>query len=259
MEECRPTKTPADPGLVLTLEMCPNTSELQEEMKARPYKELVGSLFYAAACTRPDIAQAVGAVSRFMSNPGPTHWTAAKRILRYLRGTESKGIIFRKSQTSNEGLLGYVDADWGGDLDKRKSTTGYVFFYHGGPVSWMSKLQSTVATSSTHAEYIALFSAAQEAVYLIMRGLLRDCNIHLTAPTKILEGNQGAIALVHNPVHLHARSKHIAVKYHFTRECQEDGEIKVEYCPTEEMIADCLTKPLGTIKMERCRARLLGE
>ena len=137
-------------------------------MSRVPYASAVGSLMYAMVCTRPDIAHAVGLLSRFMSNPGKEHWTAVKRVFRYLRGTSDYGLCYQ-GRTGLEIMLdirGFVDADWAGDLDQRRSTSGYVFSLFGGAVSWMSKRQSVVALSTTEAEYIAATHASKEAVWL---------------------------------------------------------------------------------------------
>ncbi|PKI57312.1 hypothetical protein CRG98_022311 [Punica granatum] len=121
-------------------------------MKKVPYASAIGSIMYAMVCTRPDIAHAVGVVSRYMSNPGKQHWEEVKWIFRYLRGTTKRALCF---EGKNMVLNDYVDVDLAGDLDKRKSTTGYVFTFGGISVSWASKLQKTVALSTTEAEYIA--------------------------------------------------------------------------------------------------------
>ena len=128
------------------------------------YQSAVGSLLYLSTKTRPDIADAVGNVARFCSKPSVQHWKAVKRILRYLRGSVNYGLMY--SQNQNNVAVGYSDADWAGDLDNRKSTSGYIFNLCEGAVSWRSKKQSCVALSMAEAEYMALASAAQEAVWL---------------------------------------------------------------------------------------------
>lgn len=123
-------------------------------MKKVPYTSAVGCLMYAMICTRPDLAQAVSVVSKYMSNPGKAHWDALKWILRYLKGTKGLGILFERKQ-EEACVAGFVDSDYAGDLDKRRSTTGYVFTCGGGPVSWRSMLQAVTALSTTEAEYMA--------------------------------------------------------------------------------------------------------
>jgi hypothetical protein len=134
-----------------------------------PYSQLVGAMMYLAVCTRPDIAYIVGAAARFMAKPTTVHWQVAKSVLRYLSGTTHYGITFGRS---TDGLVGYCDADFAGDLDTRRSTTGYVFTFGGAAVSWSSKRQQTVAASTTEAEYMAAAAAVKEALWL--RNLFAD-------------------------------------------------------------------------------------
>ena len=194
---------------------------------------------YVATCTRPDIAHAVGEVAKFCEKYGKSHWAAAKRILKYLKTTQDLHI--KSSGNSKGELIGFADANWAGDVDTRRSTTGYVFFLNSGVISWNSKRQPTVATSSTEAEYMSLYSATQEAIWL--RLLLKDLEYTDNAATTIFQDNQGCISLAKNPVY-HARTKHIDIKFHFLREKVMDEVIVLEYKPTEEMVADGFTKAL---------------
>ena len=132
-------------------------------MSKVPYQSVVGSLMYAMVCTRPDIAHAVGVVSRYMRNPGKQHWLAVKWILKYLRGTTSQALCFGGSNTT---LQGYVDSDMVGDRDSSRSTTGYVFTVGGTAVSWISRLQRVAAFSTTEAKYVALTEASKEMIWL---------------------------------------------------------------------------------------------
>ena len=152
MDNCKPVKTPVDPGNRLV-----KATEDKDVLDQQSYQSLVGSLVYLATCTRPDIAYAVGTLARFGSKPNQSHWTAAKRVLRYLKGTSNFGILFRGNDTSAP--VGYSNADWAGDREDRKSTSGYIFCIAGGPVSWRSKKQDTVSISTAEAEYVALSSA----------------------------------------------------------------------------------------------------
>ena len=154
-------------------------------------------------------------------------------------------------------LVGNADADWSGDLDDRKSTTGYYFKFqgNGAAISWEVKKQATVALSSTEAEYQAMAAAVQEAIYL--RALMKDFGYPMKEPTYIGEDNQSCIKMCHNPV-MHKRSKHIDTKLHFMRERVENGEVGIHYIPTEDMTADILTKSLPRIKVEKHRYVLLG-
>jgi hypothetical protein len=165
METANPVATPGD--LNMKLEKEDGVIDLADP---KTYQSLVGSLLYAAMATRPDIAHAVGAVSKFCSSPSKAHLTAAKRILRYLKGSSNYGLKYQR--TGKVDFIGYSDADWAGDQDDRHSTTGNIFLMAGAAVTWLSKKQSVVALSTTEAEYIALCQATQEAVW--MRTLLKD-------------------------------------------------------------------------------------
>src|SRR4051812_27412725 len=163
MTDCKLMSTPMDTSVKLSKEMSLKTEEETEEMKNLPYQSAVGSLMYAMTGTRPDIAYAVGAVSAYNSNPGEAHWKAVKRIIRYLKGTRDLELEYRHD---GKAIEGFSDADWGGNLDDRRSTTGYVFMLYGGAVTWNSKRQPTVALSTTEAEYMALGQTTKESTWL---------------------------------------------------------------------------------------------
>ena len=162
----------------------------------------------------------MGAVSKFNSKPNQTHLTAVKRILRYLKGTADLALKYQ--QTDNCSFIGYSDADWAGDQNDRHSTTGNIFLMADGPISWLSKKQPIVALSTSEAEYVALSSVTQEAVWL--KRLLNSINAIPPGPVVIMEDNQGAIAIARNPV-AHARTKHIDIRFHYIREAIQDGTI----------------------------------
>ena len=223
-------------------------------MNIKEYQAAIGCLTYASIATRPDLSAAVGELSKFMSKPGKEHWSGIKRILRYIKGTLDYGLQFEAIGNGKISLTGYADADWGGDLINRKSTSGYAFKLGSSTISWRSKRQSVVALSSTEAEYVALCMASQEAIWL--RNLLDNMNFKQEESTVIYEDNQGAIALAKNPKN-HSRAKHIDVKYHYIRQAVEEKNIKLIYCSTENMIADILTKGLPKLKFEQLRS-LLG-
>ena len=175
-----------------------------------------------------------------------------KRVLRYIRGTTNHGLRF--SADNDNVLVGFSDSDWAGDVDTRRSTSGYTFFLGKSLISWSSRKQATVAKSSTEAEYVALSGATQETIWL--RRLLNDINFTTDHPTVINEDNQGAIDLSRNPKH-HSRVKHIDIAYHFARERVASKEIEIVYCPTDSMIADVMTKALSKDKFQKFRS-LLG-
>jgi hypothetical protein len=252
MQDCKAVGTPMEPGQKLIKSQEPQTREELLEMAVIPYRNAVGSLIYVMLGTRPDLAAAVGSVSQFMANPGKQHWQAVKRILRYLKGTADMEICLGSARSKWE-LVGYSDADWGSNLDDRRSVTGFVFLLN-GPISWQSKKQPTVALSSTEAEYMALSQATKEAMWL--RSLLGELGYAQGHPTRLLGDNQGSLALSSNPVQ-HSRSKHIDIRHHFIREAIEDEKIMLEYCNTRDMIADILTKPLTRQQFSKLRS-LMG-
>ena len=152
----------------LTKAMCAKSNEDRVEVPPELYRSAVGSLMYAMIATRPDLATAVSAVSQFLEVPGRNHWFAVKRVLRYLAGTVDSQLVLDGSilADSHAVLVGYCDSDWDGDLDTRKSTTGYCFFLGRSLVSWCCKRQPTVAVSVTEAEYVAAAFASKEAIWL---------------------------------------------------------------------------------------------
>jgi len=167
MIDCRPLCVPVSMGTKLFVNDCPKSPSEVEDMSRVPYASSVGSLMYAMVCTRPDIAQAVGVLSRFMANPRWIHWDAIKRVFRYLRGTSEYSICYHGNAIGPPHLVcihGFVDFDWAGDIDSRRSTSAYVFTMFGGAVSWMSKQQPMVALSTIEAKYMAITHAYKETI-----------------------------------------------------------------------------------------------
>lgn len=251
----KPANTPFSSGFVVTKEDSPKTPEETADMAAVPYQGLIGGLMYAALCTRPDISFAVGALSKVSSNPGRAHFREAIRVLRYLLTTQDHKLTYNGKHSDphitpgvNQLVHGFTDSDWAGNVDNRKSTGGYVFLMAGAAVSWSSKLQPTVALSSTEAEYVGIARAGQEVLW--MRKLLLEIGeLANGAPILTLADNQGSMALARNPGD-HPRTKHIAIKYHFCRELVASKVMDLRYVPTESMTADILTKGLGRVKHE---------
>jgi hypothetical protein len=233
MLNCKTTPTPVATGTKLSKEDCsPNVDPTL-------YKRLVGSLMYLTA-TRPDIMFAVSLISRFMESPKDSHWQVGKRILRYVAGTSSYGILY--SSTEYDVLTGFTDSDFAGSLDDRKSTSGHVFHLGSGVISWASKKQPIVTLSSAEAEYVAATSAACQAVWL--RRVLEGLQQKQEGPTTVYCDNNSAIALSKNHV-FHQKSKHIDTRYHFIRELVNNGEVHVEHCKSIDQLADIFTKPLA--------------
>jgi len=207
----------------------------------------MGSITYLAIQTRTDIAFACSLLSRFLSNPGTDHLNAADHLLRYIQGTADLCIQFGGPDQISGNLHGYSDSDFAGDIELRKSTSGFVYFMAGGIISAQSKRQSITALSTTEAEYYGLAKAVMEATWL--RETLKQLKYQNPDAEciKIYGDNQAALQLAENPS-LHQRTKHIAVKYHYIREERAKGLIRLHYCPTKDMKADGLTKLLTPIK-----------
>jgi hypothetical protein len=207
--------------------------------------------------TRPDIAFTTGRLSQFLKALVQRHLGGVKELFRYISSTISQRI--RYSPSINRDLILYTDTDWAGDKSDRKSTSGFVAMLYRGPVSWASRKQTSVATSSTESEYIALSTRAKQAVWIgqVIRDMGFPGYIGSDLNNVSIKGdNQGSLALVKNP-HLHERSKHIDIQYHYIRDLEEKGRINVSYIPTTDMVADGLTKPLKRVAFGRFR-ELLG-
>lgn len=244
MMDAYPVDTPADANTKLL-------ANLDGKLTVFPYREAVGSLMYLAIATRPDISFAVGLASRYLNQPNENHTNAVKRILKYIKGTINFGIRFRSNATLN--LNCFSDADYAGDIDTRKSTSGFVFMFGSGSISWGSNRQKCVALSSTESEYIAGSEAVKELVWL--KRLTDDLDVNVGNPVLYMD-NQGAIKLTKNP-EFHKRTKHVEVRYHFMREKFEEGIFQLKYVNTKEQVADIFTKPLSRHKFQYFRS-LMG-
>lgn len=232
-----------------------------EEQDLHTYQRLIGKLMYLACGTRPDIAFAVGQLSKHNADPRKGHLRAAKRVVRYLKGTINLGLVFGRrpnGQPAREPppyvLIGYADSNFAGDPEDRKSVMGYCFILNGAVVPWSSKKQRTVSTSTTEAEYIALGRAAREAVWI--RRFVNELEIEVTERLTLHGDNEMSIALTKN-AESQRRTKHIDVQHHYIRELIEEGELIVSWIPSSEMLADGMTKALPTETFRNHRA-LLG-
>ena len=220
------------------------TREGEKSKDVSEYAALIGSLLYIACSSRPDMAATVNRLAKYMSCPTHDHWKHALDLLGYLKNTINFGI---KYGTSAE-LVAYCDSDYGGDMDNRRSHTGWVFMLNGGAICWQSKCQPTVAVSTVEAEYMAVASAAREALWL--RQLLPEFGIQCS-PIRILCDSMGAMASIKNPK-ITQRTKHIDIAHHFVRERHLRGEIMLQWIPGKENIADILTKPVPKDKHTFC-------
>ena len=254
MTDCNGVQTPMESGQRLLL-----SQESDELADQGEYQSLIGSLMYLVVGTRPDIAFAVATLSKFNSKPNKIHFTAAKRILRYLKQTKSLALTYRTNLSEFHpdlgslpnalpprpyDLLGFSDSDYAGDSNDRKSTSGYVFTLAGGAVSWRAKKQKLVSLSTVEAEYIGYSEAAREGIWIKrvydeIRG-----EVMTSKPLTLFCDNQGAIEITRNPK-FHERTKHIDIKYHFIRSLVEENQLCLNYIPTLKQIADITTKGLS--------------
>lgn len=241
MQNCKPMDTPVTKGDKFSLNQCPKGNLEIQEMQKIPYASAVGSLMYAQVCTRPDIAFIVGVLGRYMSNPGMDHWKAAKRVMRYLRGTKDYMLTYRRSDQLE--IIGYSDSDFAGCQDSRRSTSGYVYLLAGGAVSWRSAKQTLVASSTMAAEYIACYEASHQATWL--RNFVTGLRIveGIERPLRIYCDNKSAV-LFSNNNRSTAKSKHIDIKFLVVKEKVQSGQLSIEHLGTNSMIADPLTKAI---------------
>ena len=215
------------------------------------FKQLVGSLMYLTAM-RPDMMFVTSLIIRYMGRPTNLHLQAAKRALRYLKGTVNYGIHYKRG--GNEKLLAFTDSDYAGDVEDRKSTSGYVFVLNSGAVSWCSKKQPIVTLSTTEAEFVAATVCACQAIW--MKKILTELKYSDEDCITIWCDNSSTIKLSKNLV-LHGRSKHIDVRYHFLRNLVKAGSIDLVHCGSKDQLADVMTKPLKVDDFQRLRG-LLG-
>ena len=233
---------------------------------------------YTAILTRPDIQFPLNRLSQYMSDPAEHHSSALKTLLHYVRSTINLGIVFRGNRSSeSSNLVAYSDSDYAADKLNRKSILGYALKLADAPIAWMSRKQASVATSTTEAEYMALSTCAKECLWIVQ--LLRDMNLtkylgdslnrvdikenskhKADSPTQLIPAcfkgdNQASLTLVKEP-HIHERSKHIDVAYHHVRDLYVKNQIRVDFVPSHEMVADGLTKPLPKEAFKRFVSQL---
>ena len=241
MTDCRPKSVPMAAGRVLAGEGEPLDTTVY------PYTSLLGGLLYVSTHSRPDISHAVGVLARYSQRPTTDHWSALKDVLRYLSGTAHLRLHLGGGGAS---LQGWSDADWAGDVDSRRSTTGFIFKLGDGAITRSSKRQNIVTVSTAEAEYTAACSATREALWL--RQLARALDFDVTG-VPLMSYSQAAIAISKNPI-ISTRTKHMDVRLHFLRERAAAGDVLLTYVPTGEMLADPLTKPVTEAKLSKMRA-----
>ncbi|XP_031258421.1 secreted RxLR effector protein 161-like [Pistacia vera] len=214
------------------------------------YRSLIGGLQYLTL-SRPDLAFAVNRLTQVLQHPTTNHWTACKRVLRYIKGTIQHGLFFKKQQHFQ--LEGYANADWATDLGDRRSTIGYSIFLRGNLVQWCSRKQKVVALSSTEAKYRALSEAATELVWI--HNLFQEHGITINSVPTLWCDNMSAGALSSNPM-FHARTKHIEIDVHYVRELAAEKSLSVQYVPSEYQVADVLTKALAAHRFHILKEKL---
>ncbi|KAK9077208.1 hypothetical protein SSX86_005544 [Deinandra increscens subsp. villosa] len=214
------------------------------------YKCMVGSLMYLTV-TRPDLMYGVGLISRYMSDPREEHMALAKRILRYVKGTWNYGLKYTKQEPWK--LMVYTDSDYAGDEEDRKCTSGYAFLLSGSAICWSSRKQETVTLSSTEAEYVACTNCACHCIWL--KGIMAEICGREMGTLSIWCDNNSSIKMSKNPI-CNRKTKHIDVRKHYIRELVAKGVVKVEFCPSEEQVADVMTKPVKLETFEKMRNKL---
>jgi len=251
LTDSKPCDTPLDPSLPLVL-----AKSDDKLIDPTSYQQLTGSLNHLAITSRPDIAFAVSKLCQFNSNPTATHLKAARRVLRYAFHTRNYTLKYSGDGSFKLELNGFADADYGSNLIDRKSTTGYIFVFCGGPISWQSRKQPTVALSTMEAEYMALSDGIHELLSRMY--YITELGISLIQPTITFTDNQAAIALADGEGD-YRRAKHINIRYHFIRDHLLRGTVEINYIPSEKQPADFLTKALPTSKHNACiKALQLG-
>ncbi|CAL0332983.1 unnamed protein product [Lupinus luteus] len=224
MQNCNPALVPVEGNPKQDLHLA------QEPANATVFRQMVGCLRFVCHSI-PELAYGAGMISRHMANPTQVHMTAAKRMLRYLKGTLNYGILFPTQKVNDQlQLVGYSDSDWGGDKEDRRSTSAYTFFFCDAPISWSSKKQEVVALSTCEAEYIVACNAACQGKWLT--SLLSELKVEEDMKIELRIDNKSAINLAKNPVS-HGRSKHIETRYHFLRDQVSKKKVELVHCNTE--------------------------
>jgi hypothetical protein len=245
MAECNSAQMPMEERLKLSW-----NSETEEE-DATFYRKLIGSLRYLVH-TRLDLIFVVGYLGRFMQWPTAQHMATLKRVLCYIAGSINLGCFYRLGEGRAK-LVGYCDSDYAGDIDDSRITSRVLFFLGNNLFSWHYLKQRVVAMSSCEAEYVVATSVATEGIWLTW--LLSDLRQEETEPVELRVDNKSALALMKNLI-FHERSKHIRVRYHYVRECVEEGSILADFISTQDQLADIGTKALGRVRFQEIRSKI---
>jgi histone deacetylase 1/2 len=244
--KCAPATTP----MITTDKLSAHDGTPLSPDDATRYRSIVGGLQYLTL-TRPDISFAVNKVCQYLQAPRDTHWTAVKRILRFVKLTVCHGLTIHR--TSATLLSAFSDADWAGNIDDRRSTGGYAIFYGGNLIAWNARKQATVSRSSTESEYKSVANATAEIIWV--QSLLKELGVSQSRIPILWCDNIGATYLSANPV-FHARTKHIEVDFHFVRERVAKKQLQIKFISSKDQVADIFTKPLALPAFESCRRNL---
>lgn len=252
LKDAVPVSVPMDPGLHLSRRDHSPRSDAERELMTRtPYRSLIGSLMYLAIGTRPDIAYAVLQLCKFLDSYGRVHWEAAKRVVRYLKGTRTFSLVLGGDHTAR--LIAYTDSDLGSCVDSRRSVSGYCCSLGSGFITWSARQQKTIALSTCEAEYVAASEAGKEVAWLRM--LLRELDFPQLSASPLMCDNNGAIILTEDSS-FHARVKHIDMAHHSIRERVTRRQLKLHYVRSKDNIADIFTKALPRKDFDRLRSSL---
>jgi histone deacetylase 1/2 len=246
MLKCKPSVTP----LSTSEKLSKYEGNVLNSSDSTRYRSIVGGLQYLTL-TRPDLAFAVNKVCQFLHTPTSVHWSAVKRILRYIAFTLDVGLRIRK--TGSTLVSAFSDADWAGSIDDRRSTGGFAVYLGSNLISWSARKQATVSRSSTEAEYKAMANATAEVIWV--ESLLTELGVKFRRPSRLWCDNLGATYLSANPV-FHARAKHIEIDFHFVRERVAKKLLEVRFIASNDQVADGFTKALPTHKLEVFRSNL---
>jgi len=243
MENSRPVSTPIDPKAPLV-----KADEFEPACEKQLYQQMIGSLMYLVPCTRPDLGFVVLFLFRFSSHPLLCHHTAVKRVFRYLGGTHITSLVYTRHSSMDIPLLitGYSDADYASCRDTRRSVSSHILSLHSCVISWLSKKQNSVSTSTTESEYMALATTARQAFWYISRLSQLD----FTIPVKFKANNTSSINVAENPIN-NLKATHIDVSYYFTREHLIYKLFTLSYVPTRENLTDIMTTGLPSVLHQR--------
>lgn len=242
MEHCKRSAIPIETKL--NVDICKEPDKLTK----KPFRELIGCLMYLMLGSRPDICYALNYFSRFQDRASDTAWNHLMTLLRYLKGTQGLGLHFKR-ENKNFNLECFVDADWAGDVDDRKSVSGFVFKLFNNTLMWSTRKQQCVSLSTTEAELVALCTAVSEGLWLLK--LVEGFRLSVR-PMLVYEDNQGCISILNNPAN-NRRVKHIDLKYNFVLEHIKRKDFRIEYVSTNDQLADLFTKGLRFVVFNRFR------